>query len=106
MEPLTVNQYLENTYIGKSISFYIQETKFSSGYIRQEYSFRQGNMHFFEWEERFNNGEKYHFRDVLITDKIVGIKASGRSRVNWIFKTLNGIEFRFYACEKLDIIEL
>ena len=107
MKPLTVDQYLRDTYVGKTIQFYVREEKIPADdyvpeVIRRTHSPRQyGDNKYKEWTKR-THGD---FRDVLITDKIVGITTKGSSRVFWEFETLTGIIIPFRANMTFDIIE-
>jgi len=103
---MTVNQFLYDKYIGKSISFYVDEEKDKEGNIRKEYSRRQDTI-FPKWEHRIwtkkeqGVDKEFWVRDVKITDKIVKITQKSN---RWIFETLTGYKFEFFADTELLII--
>ena len=104
---MTIDQYLRDTYVGKKIQFYVCEERYEADenwgeYVIRKYSFRQAPGRVYkEWEKR----EKLHFRDVLITDKIVGITTKGLSRVFWQLETLTGITIDFRANMTFEILD-
>jgi len=101
---MTVNQFLQDKYIGKSIKFFVEERKNENNEIvEKSYSLRQDGYFkkwtIIEWMKR-DKGIINYFRDVLIEDKIVEIKPT---RNYWTIKTLNGYYFRFGIDDELSV---
>lgn len=105
---MTVNQYLQDRYIGKTCKISIREEKDKKGNIKIDKGFTRINEKpfFTAWEHRVWKNEQqgvdkeFWFRDVIIEDKIINIK---QVRNYWLFSTLNGHSFRFSSDTELDV---
>ncbi len=104
---MTVNQFLLDTYIGKNISFVVEETKNIDGTVTKAVSRRQDASLYEEWEHRVwtkdiqSVDKEFWFRDVKITDKVVEIK---QKRNYWILTTLHGHQLELSADDELNIV--
>lgn len=103
---MTVNQFLLDRYVGKYVSFIIEERKWKDEDKPKSDFHHFDSIYCHEWEERTKYIEKkeykYLYRQVRTTDKIVNIEHKGHG---WVFKTLKGYTFKFNANDELDIIE-
>jgi len=104
---MTIQQCIQDYYIGKMVKFVVREFKEEDGTITTDKKTTLFEKWITEWKYyEFDNKDwshkgNYWIRDVDCVDKIISIK---QVRNYWVFTTLKGYEIKVTATTRLEKI--